>query len=369
MSDTSSTVPVKERLLSLDFFRGFTMILLVGEFTHFLTGIVSLFPEGHTLHFLAVQFHHAQWEGLHFWDLVQPFFMFIVGVAMPFSFTRRKKAGAGEKELTMHVLKRSFLLLLLGWGLYCIGHGKIVFYFQNVLAQLSVTYLIAYLIMEKKVSFQIVFSFGLLLLTEILYRSFPVDGFDQPFTPNRNFGTWLDMLYGGADLGGHWVSFNAIPTAAHTIWGVLAGKLLLSEKPAKEKIKILLIAGLAGVVIGYALQPVTPIIKRIATSSFVIVSGGWALLVMAFSYWLIDVKRSQKWVIYFAVVGMNPLFIYLFAHVGGSEFIRNIIRPFSNALFDWTGKPASVIIMNGIVWFLLWYITWWMYKKKLFIRI
>jgi predicted acyltransferase len=223
--------------------------------------------------------------------------------------------------------------------------------------------------MEKKVSFQIVFSFGLLLLTEILYRSFPVEGFDQPFTPNRNFGTWLDMLYGGADLGGHWVSFNAIPTAAHTIWGVLAGKLLLSEKPAKEKIKILLIAGLAGVVIGYALQPVTPIIKRIATSSFVIVSGGWALLVMAFSYWLIDVKRSQKWVIYFAVVGMNPLFIYLFAHVGGSEFIRNIIRPFSNALFDWTGKPASVIIMNGIVWFLLWYITWWMYKKKLFIRI
>ena len=357
------------RLLSLDFFRGFTMILLVGEFTRFLTGIADLFPEGHSLHFLAMQFHHASWIGLHFWDLVQPFFMFIVGVAMPFSFSRRRASGAGQKELLRHVLKRSFMLLLIGWALYCIGPGKIVFHFQNVLTQLSVTYLIAFLIMEKKVSFQIIFSVGLLLLVDILYRTFPVEGFNHPFVQNENFGTWLDLQYGGADLGGHWVSFNAIPTAAHTIWGVLVGKLLISDRSSKEKLRILLIAGAIGVVVGYALQPVTPIIKRIATSSFVIVSGGWALLAMAFSYWLIDIKKSQKWVIFFAVVGMNPLFIYLFAHVGGSGFIRDIIYPFSNALFGWAGKPASVIIMNGIVWFLLWYITYWMYKKKLFIRI
>ncbi len=366
---SSAKASITERLLSLDFFRGFTMLLLVGEFTHFLTGLTYLFPKGHSLHFLAQQFHHVGWEGLHFWDLVQPFFMFIVGVAMPFSFSRRRVAGASQNMLLRHVLKRSFLLLLLGWGLYCIGPGKIVFHFQDVLTQLSVTYLIAFLIMEKKVSVQLVFSFGVLLFVEVLYRSFPIEGFNHPFVPNENFGTWLDLQYGGADMHGHWVSFNAIPTAAHTIWGVLAGKLLLSKKPAKEKLKILILAGLAGVIIGYSMQSVTPIIKRIATSSFVIVSGGWAILIMAFSYWLIDIKKSRKWVIFFAVVGMNPLFIYLFAHVGGSGFIRNIILPFSNVLFSWTGKPASVIIMNGLVWFLLWFICYWMYKRKIFIRI
>ncbi len=202
-----------------------------------------------------------------------------------------------------------------------------------------------------------------------MYRTFPVEGFNHPFVQNENFGTWLDLQYGGADLGGHWVSFNAIPTAAHTIWGVLVGKLLISNRTSKEKLRILLIAGLVGVIVGYAMQPVTPIIKRIATSSFVIVSGGWAIIVMAFSYWLIDIKKSRKWVVFFAVVGMNPLFIYLFAHVGGSGFIRDIIYPFGNVMFGWTGKPASDIIMNGIVWFLLWYITYWMYKKKVFIRI
>ena len=362
------TVPAG-RLLSLDFFRGFTMLLLVGEFAGFLGSLVRVFPHGHPLHSFAMQFHHASWTGLHFWDLVQPFFMFIVGVAMPFSFARRRAGGQGRRELLRHVLKRSFLLLFFGWALYCIVPGKIVFRFQNVLAQLSLTYLVAYLVMEKKVPFQIVFSIALLVLVEVVYRVFPVEGFNHPFVPNENFGTWLDLQYGGADLRDHWVSFNAIPTAAHTIWGVLVGKLLISERPSKEKLRNLLIAGAACLAVGYALQPVTPIIKRIATSSFVVVSGGWAILAMAFSYWLIDVKKSRKWVIVFAVVGMNPLFIYLFAHMGGGGFLRNIVRPFSNGLFGWTGKSASVVIMNGIVWFLLWYITYWLYKKKIFIRI
>ena len=223
--------------------------------------------------------------------------------------------------------------------------------------------------MEKSVRFQLLFSFALLALTEMVYRGFPIEGFNHPFTPNENFGTWLDLLYGGADLHGHWVSFNAIPTTAHTIWGVLAGKLLLSKNPAGKKLKILLLTGLAGVVIGYALNPVTPIIKRIATSSFVLVSGGWSLLVLAGSYWLIDIKKSRKWVIFFSIVGMNPLFIYLFAHVGGANFIYSIIKPFSQALFGWTGTLTTQIISSSVVWFLLWYMCYWLYKRKIFFKI
>ena len=145
--------------------------------------------------------------------------------------------------------------------------------------------------------------------------------------------------------------------------------ILISNKPAAKKLKILIIAGLIGVIVGYAMQPITPIIKRIATSSFVIVSGGWSILVLAFSYWLIDIKKSRKWVIFFAVVGMNPLFIYLFGHVGGAPFLKTIIYPFTQALFSWTGELTVDIIQNSIVWFLLWYICWWMYKQKVFIKI
>ena len=368
-TNPNSSLTPEGRLLSLDFFRGFTMFLLIGEFTGLFSNLTDPAFDGTLIHTIGMQLHHHPWNGLRFWDLVQPFFMFIVGVALPFSVAKRTKQGESYNQLLKHAIKRSFLLLLLGWALYCIGPGRITFHFQNVLAQLSVTYIIAFLIMRKSFSFQLILSFGLLLLTEIIYRTFPVEGFNHPFIPNENFGTWFDLLYNGADLNGHWVSFNAIPTTAHTIWGVLAGKILISNKTSAQKLKILIVAGLAGVIIGYALDPITPIIKRISTSSFVIVSGGWSLLVLAFSYWLIDVKKSRNWVIFFAVVGMNPLFIYLFAHLDGARLIRHIILPFSKALFSWSGELTTNIITNSIVWFLLWYICYWMYKKRIFIKI
>jgi predicted acyltransferase len=130
-----------------------------------------------------------------------------------------------------------------------------------------------------------------------------------------------------------------------------------------------LIAGLIGVVAGYALDPLTPIIKRICTSSFIIVSGGWTILSLAFSYWLIDIMKQKNWSLFFAIVGMNPLFIYLFAHVGGGNFINHIIHPFTMAIFSWMGESTAEILTSMIVLFLLWYICDWLYKRKIFIRI
>jgi predicted acyltransferase len=295
--------------------------------------------------------------------------MFIVGVAMPYSLANRLKRGQTMQQIWRHVIKRAVLLLLLGWGLYCIDAGHLVPRFQNVLAQLSVTYLLAFLVINKAPRTQIIFSLILLALTEVIYRFFPVEGFNQAFVANENFGTWLDLQYGGADLHGHWVSFNAIPTTAHTIWGVMAGQLLRSDKSSQQKLKILIIAGLGLIVAGYALDPVTPIIKRICTSSFVIVSGGWTILSLAFSYWLIDMMKQKRWSLFFAIVGMNPLFIYLFAHVGGGEFIERVIHPFSMALFGWSGELTANILTSAVVLFLLWYICYWFYRRKIFIRI
>lgn len=370
MNETlKQTEPTSERLVSLDVFRGLTMLLLTAESANLFAHWVDPALEGTILHWLGTQFHHVPWEGLRFWDLVQPFFMFIVGVAIPFSLSHRMKAGQTHGVLVSHAIKRSLLLLFLGWALYCIGPGEIEFRFQNVLSQLSVTYLIAFLIMNKSVKFQLFVSFALLGLTEILYRGFPVEGFNHPFTPNENFGTWLDLQYGGANLGGHWVSFNAIPTTAHTIWGVLAGQLLMSNRTAMRKVQILVIAGVVGLAFGYGLSGITPIIKRTATPTFVFASGGWALLALAFSYWLIDIMKLRKWTLFCVVVGMNPLFIYLFCHIGGADMVKNCVYPFVMALFGWMNELQLNILMSAIVLFFLWYLCYWLYKKKVFIKI
>lgn len=358
-----------ERLLSLDFYRGLTMFLLIAEFSHLFTYMVSPELEGSIIYAIGEQFHHVKWEGLHFWDLIQPFFMFIVGVAMPLSFSKRMSKGDSFGKVRNHVFKRAFLLLVLGWGLYCIDPGRIVFRFQNVMAQLAVTYVLAFLVMRNSAVFQIVFSIVLILIAEGLYRFFPVEGFNHAFIPGESFGTWFNILISGEEDGGHWAVFNAIPTAAHTIWGVLAGQLLVSKKTNYKKLQILIITGVLGLLIGYGLSSFTPMIKRIATSTFVFASGGWALLALALCYWLIDIRKYHKGVLFFAIVGMNPLFIYLFAHVGGANLIQKIFLPFSNALFGWTGDLNAHIILSMIVLFFLWYICYWLYKKKIFIRI
>ena len=282
----------QERILSIDFFRGLTMFLLIGESTRLYTHIESI-KGSSIMHFLGTQLSHHEWNGLHFWDLIQPFFMFIVGVAIPFAVANRIKKGDSDRTILIHAIKRSLLLLFLGWALYCIGPGKIVFRLQNVLAQLSVTYLVAFLIMKKSFRFQLIFSLIILLLIDLAYRFFPLENFNQPWVPFHNLGAWFNSVLEGTNETSIWASLNFVSTTAHTIWGVLFGKLLMSERPARNKIQIMIFAGLAGLAIGYSLDllNITPIIKKIATSSFVFASGGWTILALCFSYWLIDIKK------------------------------------------------------------------------------
>lgn len=359
---------VQGRLQSIDVFRGITMFLLVADFTHLFGKMTNPVFDHTVIGFIGNQLHHHPWHGLLFWDLVQPFFMFIVGVALPFSVAKRLQRGDKYSLIVLHVIRRSFVLLLLGWMLYCIGPGRITFRFQNVLSQLSVTYLVAFLMMRKSWPVQIIFTFCLLLMTELLYRNFPLEG-NEPFIAGKNFGSYVEILISREPLSGNWVSFNAIPTIAHTMWGVLAGKLLMSGKSANKKTLILIILGLIGLIAGYSLDPVSPIIKHICTSSFVIVSGGWCLLALAFCYWLIDIKKISKWSKFFIIVGMNPLFIYLIGSLGGADFLSRIPKPFITAMFGWAGELCVGIVMSLTTLMMLWYICYWLYKRKIFIKI
>jgi predicted acyltransferase len=369
METTNLSGQGQGRMLSIDFFRGFTMFMLIGEFSGFFGTLGHPSFDGTILASIGRQLDHAEWIGLHFWDLIQPFFMFIVGVAMPFSMTKRWNRGDSWNTTLRHAATRSILLLFLGWALYCIGPGKITFRFTNVLAQLSVTYFIAFLIMRKAVKWQILASFLLILLSDLLYRFWNIEGFNQSFTPDQNFGAWFDITFFGQPGGGHWVAFNAIPTTAHTIWGVIAGMILMNDWHQRKKIQTLLVAGIIGVTIGYALNPVIPIIKHICTSSFVIVSGGWCLIALALSYWLIDVMNFKKFTLFFAIVGMNPLFIYLFAHTNCNHWIEAIIKPFINVIFGSFGELTNQMAMSAAIWAGLWGICYFLYKHKVFIKL
>jgi len=364
----NNTVPLnkeQDRILSIDFFRGFTMFMLVG-------GLEGLYENldpgkiGPVTAFINQQTSHVPWVGLHFWDLIQPFFMFIVGVAMPFSLSRRWNRGDSWKKTFNHVLFRCLLLLILGWAHQS---SRTVSNFNDVMAQLSVTYLIAFLLMRKDIKWQLLVSFSLILVSDLLYRFWPVEGFNQPFVPDHNFGSWTDIVLTGSLAGkGHWVPFNAIPTSAHTIWGVVVGLILMKDWSRRKKILTLLIIGIIGVIIGYSMNPYIPIIKHICTSSFMIVSGGWCLIGMSVSYWIIDALNFRKVPLFFAVFGMNPLLIYLLA---GElrHFFGRMLDPYLFRLFGWTNEITMLTISFIIIAALLWYVCYFLYKRKIFIRL
>ncbi len=363
----------KGRLVSLDVFRGITMFLLVAEGTRLYTSLEHLVNPESFWGKIFTQFSHHPWNGLRFWDLVQPYFMFIVGVAMAFSLAKRWSQGASWIDTLKHILTRCGLLLLFGVMLHCGYNNKLVWELWNVLSQLSFTILVAFLIFNLPIRTQLIISFALLIITELAYRFFPVSGFNQPFVPDQNFGSWMDMMLMGKLSGGHWVAINCVPTAAHTIWGVLAAKILMKDKSENYKLKILGLAGLIGVVVGYGMDwtGLTPIIKRICTSSFVIVSGGWCLLTLTFLYWLVDILGFQRWTKFFTIVGMNSIFIYLFSETVGHQWFNNFIGIFTNGFFAMAGMAEPIMaVMTALVILLLeWGLCYWLYKHKILIKI
>ena len=267
MTTNTLTPAPSQRLLSLDFMRGFIMVLLALESTGLYEHLTAA-TEGSGIHFLLVQFSHHKWNGLHFWDLIQPGFMFMAGTAMALSLHRQQQKGMSWQQSFRKTLKRSGWLFF--WGVldYAVRPTGLSFELWDVLTQLSFTTLVAFLIFRLPAATQIACCIGLLLLTEVLYRFTNVPGFNQPFTDQHNFGNYIDLLLMNKINDGGWVAINCIPTAVHTIAGCLVGKLLLS--PAKEKVRTMLAWGFGCLILGYGLDKagITPIIKRIATSSF-----------------------------------------------------------------------------------------------------
>jgi predicted acyltransferase len=170
---------------------------------------------------------------------------------------------------------------------------------------------------------------------------------------------------------GGWVAINCIPTAVHTIAGALTGKLLLSNK--RNKLRTLLMWAAICIIVGYGLDlaGITPIIKRIATSSFTLASLGWCLLGLAFCYWWIDILNHRKYLKFWTIVGMNSLFIYLFFEIVGSRWFNGYISAIANGVLAFVNTPEmlSNIIASLCIFALEWSLCWFLYKKKIFIKL
>jgi predicted acyltransferase len=369
MVELTSRLPASNRLLSLDFFRGFIMVLLALESTGLYEHLYDA-TEGNVLHGFFLQFFHHPWNGLRFWDLIQPGFMFIAGTAMAFSLKKQREKGMSWNQSFRKILKRCLWLFFFGVLDYAVRPKGLSFELWDVLTQLSFTTLVAFLIFNWSTSAQIIFCVGLLVLTELLYRFSNVPGFDQTFTDQHNFGNYVDLLLMNKINKGGWVAINCIPTAVHTISGALAGKLLIGKKNA---IRDLLIWGLICLVAGFALDfaGITPIVKRIATSSFTLASLGWCLFGLALCYWWIDIGNHRKGLSFFTIVGMNSLFIYLFFEIVGSNWFNEYVGKVTNGLMELINMPnmLMLIVTSLCIFTLEWLLCYFLYRKKIFFRL
>jgi predicted acyltransferase len=364
-------LPLPNRLASLDLLKGMTMILLALESTLLFEHLLPVVKNGWASHLLNQFFHHP-WHGLRFWDLVQPTFMFVAGVAMAFSMKKLRQTHNWGQAFRK-ILKRCGWLFF--WGVldYAVRKNGLSFELWDVLTQLSFTTLVAFLIMDWSVPAQFIVSGLCLVIPELLYRYTHIPGFDQPFVDQHNFGNYIDLQLMNKINPGGWVAINCISTSAHTIWGVLAGKLLLSDKTARQKMQWLLTGSGVLLFLGFGLDwtHITPIIKRIATSAFVLASGGWVMSFLALCYWWVDIQKHRRFLFLFNLFALNSIFIYLFNEIVGDRWFTGYVLTITNGLLEIVHFPvlAAAVLGSLVVFALEVGLLYFLYRKKIFFKV
>jgi predicted acyltransferase len=408
MSEVAEERP-PARLVSLDAYRGFTMLLMASA-GFGITRMASndSFTEHQILERLAYQFQHVVWRGCSLWDMIQPSFMFIVGVAMPFSYARRQTEGQPRGRQFVHALVRSIALVVLGVFLASQGHRHTNFSFMNVLAQIGLGYMVVFLLLGTPVAVQVGAIIAILAGYWALFAFYPLpglgfqwatvgippswdhlQGFAAHWEKNINvaaiFDRWFLNLFPGPEGKPFfynpegYATLNFVPSIATMLLGVLAGRLLRSDRAPHEKITLLLIAGTLGVVAGSSLDPqYCPIVKRIWTPSWTIYSAGWASLELMAFYWLFDVLRLRFLAFPLVVVGMNSIAMYLMAQLTRGWVLSTLKIHLGGtmALISRSGFVSAhnvqlyrPMIHSLAVLFVWWLACFWMYRRKIFVRI
>lgn len=349
-----------ERSLALDAYRGLIMIFLISH--GFGLSALKDHPIGK---YLAAQVDHVPWEGVVLWDLIQPAFMFMVGVAMPFAFASRAAKGKGGFWPTFaHVAWRSAVLIFLSQLFVATGSGPFKFGLINVLSQMAFTYFLSFLIMQLEFRLQVGAAAGLLAAHWLLFLQYP--GPAGPFSQEGNVGQVIDQWLLGRNYPGLYVTINFISSTVTTLFGVWAGMLMRKPIELREKLRILLWWAAGCIVGGMLLSLVNPMVKRIWTASFTIYSGGLVILGLAAMLWLVDERGWKRFAWPMVVVGTNSLFIYCVSQMcrGG---IARAVGTFTGK-FEWLGLLGP-IALDLTVLAVMWSMCYWLYQRKAFVKI
>jgi predicted acyltransferase len=386
------------RLTSLDAFRGLTMLYMVSEIWR-LPAVARSFPDSAIWQFIAWHTNHVQWAGGSAWDMIQPAFTFMVGVALPWSVANRRARGQGLRHLWLHALWRSVVLVALGVFLRSTSRPTTNFTFEDTLSQIGLGYLILFLLAWQRVRIQVLALVVILVGYWAAFALYPapgpgfdwrsvgvaadwpyhLQGFAAHWDKNSNlaaaFDVWfLNLLPRERPFvfnGGGYLTLSFIPTLGTMILGLLTGGLLRSERSTRDKLRWLAGAGAAGILAGWLLGAtgICPVVKRIWTPSWVLYSGGWVTLALAATYWVIDVRGKRRWAYGLCAVGMNSIAMYCMEHlwsgfVGQSFRINlgwNLLKPLT--------PPWSNFVPMLLAWGVLWWVCIWMDRRKLYIRI
>ncbi|MFO1459974.1 MAG: DUF5009 domain-containing protein [Verrucomicrobiota bacterium] len=405
--DSTASAPANpvatSRLASMDAYRGFVMFLMMAEVLHLGRVAENLHAAGTPSalwDFLSHHQDHVDWVGCVLHDMIQPSFSFLVGVALPFSIASRLARGQAPVHLWLHALARSVILVLLGVALRSTGSGQTNWTFEDTLSQIGLGYPFLFLLgfanrRTQWVAFAILLigywaAFALYpVVPDFDYASVGVSadwlrehghtGFAAHWQKNSNFAwaadrvilNWFPRAKPWAYNGGGYSTLSFIPTLATMVFGLLAGSVVRDARPAKDKLFWLVVAGILGLAIGWLLGflGLCPVVKRIWTPSWVLFSGGWCCLFLAFFYGVIDVAQRGAWSFPLQVIGMNSIAAYCMAHLFDGFIGKNLRTHLGQEFFAFAGKVYEPFVHGAAVLFVLWLILYWMYRRKLFLRI
>lgn len=391
----SKTASGFARVASIDAFRGFVMLLMMGEVLEF-SQVSKMLPGNGFWAFLANQQSHVSWIGCVLHDMIQPSFSFLVGVALPFSLMRRTAEGQPQWQRTLHAFWRALILILLGVFLRSIGHDHTRWTFEDTLSQIGLGYGFLYLLALRPVRWQWL-SLGVILVGYwLLFALYPLPGADFDWAkagtspdnvlpgfaghwslntnPAWAFDVWFLNLFPHMNFthnGGGYSTLSFIPTLGTMILGLIAGGVLKSDRTAMSKVRWLAIAGVIGVAAGCLLGVlgICPVVKRIWTPSWVLFSGGVAFLFLASFYLVMDIWNRRRWAVILSVVGMNSIAAYLIAHLWVGFIAEALPRHFGHGWIGLFGKPYEPFVLGLAILTTEWLILYWLNRKKIFIRV
>lgn len=377
-----------QRLESLDVLRGLDLFCLtmLAPFIHSFhnTGDYTWLDP------VMSQFTHVNWEGFSAWDLVMPLFMFMAGVSMPFSFSKYTNTGKRHKTVYYRIIKRVVLLWLL--GMVCQGNllsldiDKIKI-FTNTLQAIAAGYLFAsIIILNAKIKWQIIITSLLLVVYWAIMSFVTIDGFGNgSYEIHRNVGEYIERVVLGRFRDG--ASINEYGEVVYPIWygytwilssitftatvmtGVLAGEILKLDKTHLYKVKTLALTGILMAAMGWLLQVEIPVIKKLWTSSMVLVSSGYCFMLMSLFYYIVDYKKKTRYLMWLKVFGMNSILAYVISAEVGVISFSSVSRSLFYGLQQYVGDnwfQFIITLSNLAIVYIILYVC---YKNKCFLKV